>query len=302
MSMQATSAAVAERPKAEFPEPAQPYWKLVLRRFLRHRMAVAGAVTLLLLFFMSFVGPYLSPYTFDGIDLPNSNQAWPSLAHWLGTDELGRDILTRLMYAGRISLSVGLSVAFLGVVIGTIIGGLAGYFGKWVDMAGMRVTDVFLSIPILMLLMVMMKFLGKELYVIVLILGATSWMGVARLVRGEFLALRNQEFIEASHAQGASSLWIMLRHMLPNAVAPIFVAATLGVADAIMLESALSFLGFGIQPPTPSWGNMLTDAQQYMISTPWLAFYPGLLIFLTVASINFVGDGLRDALDPKLKR
>lgn len=301
MSTQATTAAV-ERPKAEFAEPPQPYWKLVLRRFMRHRMAVVGAFTLLLLVLMSFVGPFLSPYSFDGIDLPNSNQQWPSMAHWLGTDELGRDILTRLMYAGRISLSVGLSVALLGVVLGTIIGGLAGYFGKWVDTAGMRVTDVFLSIPILMLLMVMMKFLGKDLAVIVLILGATSWMGVARLVRGEFLALRNQEFIEASQAQGASSIWIMIRHMLPNALAPIFVAATLGVADAIMLESALSFLGFGIQPPTPSWGNMLTDAQQYMISTPWLAFYPGLLIFLTVASINFVGDGLRDALDPKLKQ
>jgi peptide/nickel transport system permease protein len=302
MSTQATTSAMTERPKAEFAEPAQPYWKLVLRRFMKHRMAVAGAITLILLILMSFVGPLLSPYTFDGIDLPNSNQQWPSTAHWLGTDELGRDIFTRLMHAGRISLSVGLSVAFLGVLIGTVVGGLAGYFGKWVDMAGMRVTDVFLSIPILMLLMVMMKFLGKDLAVIVLILGATSWMGVARLVRGEFLSLRNQEFIEASHAQGASSVWIMIRHMLPNALAPIFVAATLGVADAIMLESALSFLGFGIQPPTPSWGNMLTDAQQYMISTPWLAFYPGLLIFLTVASINFVGDGLRDALDPKLKR
>ncbi len=302
MSTQLSPSAAAERPKSEFAEPAQPYWKLVMRRFVKHRMAVAGAITLILLILMSFVGPLLSPYTFDGIDLPNSNQQWPSVAHWLGTDELGRDIFTRLMHAGRISLSVGLSVAFLGVVIGTIVGGLAGYFGKWVDMAGMRVTDVFLSIPILMLLMVMMKFLGKDLAVIVLILGATSWMGVARLVRGEFLSLRNQEFIEASHAQGASSVWIMIRHMLPNALAPIFVAATLGVADAIMLESALSFLGFGIQPPTPSWGNMLTDAQQYMISTPWLAFYPGLLIFLTVASINFVGDGLRDALDPKLKR
>ncbi len=302
MSTQVSTSAAADRPVAEFAEPAQPYWKLVLRRFMRHRMAVAGAFTLLLLILMSFLGPMLSPYTFDGIDLPNSNQQWPSMAHWLGTDELGRDIFTRLMHAGRISLSVGLSVALLGVVLGTLIGGLAGYFGKWVDMAGMRVTDVFLSIPILMLLMVMMKFLGKDLAVIVLILGATSWMGVARLVRGEFLSLRNQEFIEASHAQGASSIWIMIRHMLPNALAPIFVAATLGVADAIMLESALSFLGFGIQPPTPSWGNMLTDAQQYMISTPWLAFYPGILIFLTVASINFVGDGLRDALDPKLKQ
>jgi peptide/nickel transport system permease protein len=269
---------------------------------MRHRMALAGAITLFTLVFFAILAPIFSPYTFDSIDLPSANQQWPSAQHWLGTDELGRDIFTRLMYAGRISLSVGLSVAFLGVLLGTIVGGLAGYFGKWVDTVGMRMTDMFLSIPILMLLMVMMKFLGKDLTIIVLILGATSWMGVARLVRGEFLALRNQEFIEASHAQGASSPWIMIRHMLPNALAPIFVAATLGVANAIMMESALSFLGFGIQPPTPSWGNMLTDAQQYMISTPWLAFYPGLLIFLTVASINFVGDGLRDALDPKLKQ
>ncbi|MBI6546193.1 MAG: ABC transporter permease [Cyanobacteria bacterium NC_groundwater_1444_Ag_S-0.65um_54_12] len=285
---------------------------MVLRRFLKHKLAVASVVVLLLLVLSSIFGPYFLP-RYDAIDLSNTNQFFPSLKHLLGTDELGQDVLARLLYAGRISLFVGLTAAILDIVIGTIVGALSGYHGKTVDMIGMRLADMFLCVPLLMLLLVLSSFTRgrtfvpflsadlQQLVVIVVIIGATSWMGAARLVRGEFLSLREQEFIEAAKAAGGKAFWIISRHMVPNAMAPIFVAATLKVADAILLESALSFLGMGIQPPVPSWGNMLTNAQQYMIATPWLAVYPGLMIFLTVVSINFIGDGLRDALDPKLK-
>lgn len=271
------------------------------RRFARHRLAALSLGVLVLLALAVLVGPWLSPYRFDGNDLARAGAWLPTLAHPLGTDELGRDVLTRLLYAGRVSLAVGLVVTALAVLLGTLSGALAGYYGGWIDSVAMRLVDVIQSVPLLMLLMVLMAFLGRELPIIVLVIGATSWTGVARLVRGEVLALKGQEFIEAGHAVGLPSLSLIWRHLLPNAMAPVYVAATLAVADAIALESALSFLGYGIQPPTPSWGNMLTDSQHYMISTPWLAFYPGLLIFVTVAAINFIGDGLRDALDPRLK-
>lgn len=280
--------------------PPETRTHLIVRRFMRHRLAVAGLVMLMLLAFAVYVGPLLSPYAFDGNDLVHASQWQPSLKHLLGTDELGRDVLTRLLYAGRISLSVGLAVASLSVLLGTLVGAFAGYFGSWVDAIAMRLVDVIQSVPLLMLLMVLVAFLGHDLRIIVLVIALTSWTGVARLVRGEILGLKNQEFIEAAHSVGVGPLGQIFGHLIPNSLAPVFVSATLGVADAITLESALSFLGVGIQPPTPSWGNLLTDAQQYLIMTPWLAFYPGLLIFLTVASINFVGDGLRDALDPKL--
>ncbi|MEB3236222.1 MAG: ABC transporter permease [Candidatus Sericytochromatia bacterium] len=292
--------------------PPESFGAMVLRRFLKHRLAVTSTVMLVLLVLGSIVGPWFLP-AYDAQDLSNTNQLMPTLAHPLGTDELGQDVLARLLYAGRISLFVGLSAAVLGVLIGTLIGALTGYFGKWIDTLGMRLTDMFLCIPLLMLLLVLSNFTrGKtlvpfvapelqQLALIAVIIGASSWMGVARLVRGEFLSLREQEFVEASRSVGGKSAWIITRHLIPNAMAPIFVAATLQVGEAIILESGLSFLGMGIQPPVPSWGNMLSNAQQYMIATPWLAVYPGIMIFLTVVSINFIGDGLRDALDPKLK-
>lgn len=282
--------------------PPEPRWRSVVRRFAKHRLAVAGLAVLLLLTLACVIGPLVSPYAFDGNDLANVSNWRPSLTHPLGTDELGRDVLTRLLYAGRISLSVGLAVASLSVVIGTLVGAFAGYFGKGFDIVAMRVVDVIQSVPLLMLLMVLVAFFGQDLRIIVLVIALTGWTGVARLVRGEILSLKRQEFVEAARAVGVGPMGQIFKHLIPNALAPVFVAATLGVADAITLESALSFLGVGIQPPTPSWGNLLTDAQQYLIITPWLAFYPGLFIFLTVASINFVGDGLRDALDPKLKQ
>ncbi|MEB3198718.1 MAG: ABC transporter permease [Candidatus Sericytochromatia bacterium] len=287
--------------------PTEAYWAGVWRRFRKHKLALAGLIALVSLVLACWGGPWLLPYGFDDLDLDHAKEAF-SWAHPLGTDELGQDTLVRLLIAGRTSLTVGLAAALFGVVVGSALGALAGYYGKWMDGLVMRTADVMLAVPVLMLMMVLSTFLksmnfpGGQIGIIIFILGMTGWMTVSRLVRGEFLTLREQEFIEAAHAQGMQDGRIIVRHMLPNAMAPIFVAATLGVADAIMMESALSFLGFGIQPPVPTWGNMLTNAQQYMIDTPWLAVYPGLLIFLTIVSVNYVGDGLRDALDPKLKR
>jgi peptide/nickel transport system permease protein len=293
-----TSASVAK---------AESYWGGVWRRFRKHKMAMAGLIVLVILILAAIVGPMVIPYHFDDLDLNHTKEAF-SLVHPLGTDELGQDTLVRLLYAGRVSLTVGLAAAVFGVAIGSLVGALSGFYGKWVDGVLMRVADIMLAVPVLMLIMVLSTFLksaafpGGQIGIIIFILGLTGWMTVSRLVRGEFLTLREQEFIEAARAVGMEDNQIITKHLLPNAMAPIFVAATLGVADAIMMESALSFLGFGIQPPVPTWGNMLTNAQQYMIDTPWLAFYPGFLIFLTIVSVNFVGDGLRDALDPKLKR
>ena len=287
--------------------PAEGYWTGVWRRFRKHKLAMAGLVMLVILVLACWVGPFFIPYGFDDLDLEHTKEAF-SLAHPLGTDELGQDTLVRLLNAGRVSLTVGLFAALFGVLIGAALGAVAGFYGKWIDGTVMRVADVMLAVPVLMLMMVLSTFLksmhfpGGQIGIIIFILSITGWMTVSRLVRGEFLTIREQEYIEAARAQGMEDGRIIVRHMLPNAMAPIFVAATLGVADAIMMESALSFLGFGIQPPTPTWGNMLTNAQQYMIDTPWLAVYPGLLIFLTIVSVNYVGDGLRDALDPKLKR
>ncbi|HEY9721226.1 MAG TPA: oligopeptide ABC transporter permease [Oscillatoriaceae cyanobacterium] len=286
---------------------AESYWGGVWRRFRKHKLALAGLIVLVVLVLAAVFGPFIIHYKFDDLDLNHTKEAM-SWAHPLGTDDLGEDTLVRLLYAGRVSLTVGLCAAVFGVAIGSLVGALSGFYGKWVDGVLMRVADVVLAVPVLMLIMVLSTFLksvafpGGQIGIIIFILAITGWMTVARLVRGEFLSLREQEFIEAARAVGMDDRKIITRHLLPNAMAPIFVAATLGVADAIMMESALSFLGFGIQPPTPTWGNMLTNAQQYMIDEPWLAFYPGFMIFLTIVSVNFVGDGLRDALDPKLKR
>lgn len=287
--------------------PPEPSFLLVLwRRFRRHRMAVAGLVILSLLILGALVIPLVSPYTFDQQDLSNMFGN-PSPAHPLGTDELGRDTLTRLAYAGRISLLVSFTAMLFTIVIGTVVGVVAGFFGGWVDAVSMRIVDLMLSLPTLPLLIIFSKMFGTTgnivavLLNMVIILTIFGWMPAARLVRGTVLSLRGQDFVEAARALGASNLRIMFRHLVPNSMAPIIVQATLSVGAFIITESALSFLGLGIQPPVPSWGNMLYGVQQYMWSNPWLAIYPGACIFLTVLSLNFVGDALRDSLDPRLK-
>jgi peptide/nickel transport system permease protein len=270
------------------------------RRFKRHRVAAVSAFVLIAFILIAVFGPLLSPYEYDAITYTGAKP--PSLQHPLGTDELGRDEATRLMYGGRVSLMVGIVVAILAAGIGTVVGMLSGYYSGSVDNVLMRFTDMMMALPLLPLLMVaglVFSDLGlPSVWVIPLILGFLEWMVVARLVRGAFLALREKEFVEAAHAMGASDWRIITQHLLPNSVAPIIVSATLVVGAAIIVESVLSFLGFGIQPPTPSWGNMLSDARSTMVLYPWLMWAPGIAIVLTVLSVNFLGDGLRDALDP----
>ncbi len=287
--------------------PPEPSFLLVLwRRFRRHKMAVAGLVVLSLLILASVAIPVVSPYAYDQQDL-NNMFGGPSWAHPLGTDELGRDTLTRLAFAGRISLLVSFTAMVITIVIGTLVGVVSGFFGGWVDAVSMRIVDLMLSLPTLPLLIIFSKMVGTTggisvvILNMVIILSIFGWMPAARLVRGQVLSLRGQEFVEAARALGASNLRIMFRHLVPNSMAPIIVQATLSVGAFIITESALSFLGLGIQPPVPSWGNMLYGVQQYMWSNPWLAIYPGACIFLTVLSLNFVGDALRDSLDPRLK-
>ena len=288
---------------------------LALHRFLRHRLAVASALTLAVMAVLSLAAPLVERalgVDAGAVDLLD-RFAPPSAGHLLGTDELGRDLLVRLLYGGQVSLFVGLTAALASMVIGTLVGLTAGYYGGRFDALLMRLTDGVISLPLLPLLIVLAAVdLGKlgipetiaqsesvSLYRIVVIVALVGWTTVARLVRGATLGLREREFVLAARSQGAGSLRIMAVHILPNLVSPIVVATTLSVGQVILLESVLSFLGLGIQPPLPSWGNLLTNAQELIWSAPALAFYPGILIFVTVIAFNFLGDGIQDALDPK---
>jgi peptide/nickel transport system permease protein len=286
-------------------------------RLRRHKLAIAGFVVLTIMLLVAIFAKQLAPFDPNYIDnvhwqgnpLPPCFQdAMQCGGHPLGSDEVGRDLLSRLFFGARISLEVGIFTVVIEVIIGTLLGALAGYYGGWVDWLLMRITDVFLSIPLLPLLLVLTAIVAASsskaalsFGVIVLIIGALSWPSVARLVRASFLSLREREFAEAARAVGNNDLRIIFRHLLPNAVAPIIVQATLDVANVIVLESTLSFLGFGIQPPTASWGNMLANAQANLQIAWWAAVFPGLCILVTVLSINYIGDGLRDALDPNMK-
>ncbi len=272
-----------------------------VRRFRKHRLAQFGLVMLVILGLAAIFAPIISSYTFDGQDAALLGQPTaPNFKHLLGTDQLGRDNFTRILHGARVSLSVGLSSALIATFLGTLIGALAGFYGAWVDSVLMRFTDVVLSIPILPLVIALSGFLRPSLPLLVLIIGGLGWMGTARLVRGQFLSLRNTDYVEASRALGGSNSRIMFRHILPNAIGPIVVSTTLAVGGAIILESALSFFGLGVQPPTPTWGNLLTGSSDFLETAPWLAAFPGLFILITVLSVNFLGDGLRDALDPRL--
>jgi len=270
------------------------------RRFSRNRLAVFGLVVLVLMVLVAVAAPLIAPY--DPNEISYDFLAPPSEKHPLGTDDVGRDELSRLIYASRVSLTVGICVSILTVTIGTVMGAVAGYYGGRTDAWIGGGVNVLLSIPMIPLAMVLGAFLKTNLLFIVLILGFLSWTGVARIIRAEFLSLKEREFTLAARLIGVSDLGIIVRHILPNTMALIIVAATLQVATAILAESALSYLGYGIQPPTASWGNMLQNAQRFFRVNPMLAVYPGVLISLTVISINFVGDGLRDALDPRLRR
>ncbi len=289
----------------------------VWRRFRKHKLAMAGAIVLLCMIVIAVFAWKFAPFDPNAIDnvhwqgnpLPPCFQdAGQCGGHLLGSDENGRDLLSRLMYGAQISLTVGVAAVVMELIIGTLLGAVAGYYGGWVDYVMMRITDVFLSIPLLPLLLTLTAIVAASsskaslgFGVIVVIIGALSWPGVARLVRASYLSLREREYTEAAKALGNGDTRIMLRHLLPNAIAPIIVQATLDVANVIVLESTLSFLGFGIQPPTASWGNMLANAESNLEVAWWAAVFPGLCILITVLAINYIGDGLRDALDPNMR-
>ena len=288
----------AGAPVAEVVTATMTQRQLAWRRFKRHKLAVICTIALIVIALLAIFAPLLTRYTFEEQDLTSTLQG-PSWSHLFGTDTLGRDQFTRVMYGGRVSLSVGLAVAFSATVIGTVVGAVAGYYGGKADNILMRVTDLFLSIPFLVVLIMGSLLLGGTILDIVIVLSLFFWMPDARIVRGIFLSLKEKEFVEAARASGANDRRIIFNEVLPNAMGPIIVSTTLTVAAAILTESVLSFLGFGIQPPTPTWGNLLDAAKNLAVSAPWLIIFPGVAILITVLCVNFLGDGLRDALDPQ---
>jgi len=304
--------------------------KLITRRFLRHRLAVIGLFVVGFMVTFAFVGPFVSPYQPDQVNLRErfakpsfmmvpaaagqpvayNLDAWAAkgegrelkFGHPLGTDDLGRDTMTRAMFGGRVSLGIGFVVAFLAVSIGTAVGSISGYLGGWYDNAMMRLVDVEHSLPDLPILMVLSKIFPPGFWTMCLILTVLAMFRSSRLARAMTLSLKQQLFSEAAKSVGANWSRLIFRHIIPNALSPLFVSVTLGAGNAIRAETSLSYLGLGIQPPMPSWGNMLSNAQQYFFSAPWLVFFPGACIFLTLFSFNMIGDGLRDAFDPRMTK
>jgi len=276
----------------------------VLRRFFKHRLAVAAVVVLLLLVLLALGAP-LSPYTPTEQDPANPFLS-PSVSHLFGTDELGRDIFTRILFGGRVSLFVGLASTLLTIFFGVTVGAVSGYFGGWLDNVLMRITDTFLTFPTIFVLIILssllrelpVPWLKNSVVVVIVIIASLAWMWPARLVRSLVITLREREFVTAARALGGGDVGIILKHILPNCIGPILVSATLQMAYAIITESGLSYLGFGVQPPTPTWGAILSTAQVHVFRAPWMAIYPGVMIFISVMTINYIGDGLRDAFDP----
>jgi peptide/nickel transport system permease protein len=297
----------------ELEAPPLSLGQLFWLRFRRHKMAVGGLIVLIFLFLYSFGGTLFFTEQIANFTETGMRLTPPSAEHPFGTDTIGRDILARTIYGGQISMLIGLCAMLVEVIIGITVGALAGYYGKYIDSLLMRITEAALNVPSLFLLLVMAKFFGNKIpdfdilgrsfsgsvIVIIIIIGLTSWMYLARIVRAEFLSAKEEDFVLAARATGTSNFQIIALHILPNCIAPIIVTATLSVANAILTESYISFLGLGVRPPTATWGNMLEGAHGYIENAPWLWIFPGILIVLTVLSINFIGDGMRDALDPR---
>jgi peptide/nickel transport system permease protein len=278
-------------------------WAIAARHFKKNKLAIAGLAVMIILYLITLLTPLIAPFdpAAQG-DIITSRYLPPSSAHWLGTDKFGRDILSRVLYGARISLSIGFVAVGISMTLGTLIGAVAGYFGGWVDSVLMRFTDMMLAFPRLVLLIVVIAvFESPSIWLVVVVLGLTGWMGTSRIVRGEVLSLREREFVQAARALGMGDLRIILRHVVPNTMAPVIVSATLGIGLTILTEASLSFLGLGVQPPTPSWGNMVADGRDALTEAWWIATFPGLAIVLTVVAFNLLGDGLRDALDPRLR-
>ena len=282
---------------------------LIWKRFKRHRLALVSAGALFLLTLLVFAAP-LSRYTPTEQE-PTNKFASPSVAHWFGTDELGRDVFTRILYGGQVSLAVGIFSTVISLLLGIVVGALSGFYGGWIDNLLMRITDTFLIMPVVFVLILFSALLRElpalanfrsSVWLVIFAISAFAWMWPARIARGLCLVLREKEFVSASRALGASDFRLIFQRILPNSLGPLLVSATLQMAYAIITESGLSYLGFGVQPPTPSWGNILESAQIHVYRAPWLAVFPGLMIFIAVIAINFIGDGLRDAFDPYVVR
>lgn len=269
------------------------------KRFSRNKLSVAGAIIVLALILTSLLAPVIAPYDPTSIDVYDVLSP-PSREHLLGTDELGRDLLSRIIWGSRVSLKVGFVAVGIAIMIGILIGSLAGFYGGRVDAVLMRFVDMMLAFPTFFLILAVIAILEPNIFTIMAVIGVTGWMDVARLVRAEFLTLKERDFVDAARAIGMRNRRLIIRHILPNALSPVFVAATFGIAGAILTESGLSFLGLGVQPPDPSWGNILTAGKDNIEIAWWLSLYPGLAILITVLSYNLVGEGLRDALDPRL--
>lgn len=278
----------------------ESYGKMVWRRFKQHKLAMFGLYFLVFMYLVAIFAPLIAPQSYRATD-PSNRLKGVSREHLMGTDHLGRDVFSRVIWGSRVSLSVGFVAAGVAVLFGTVVGAVAGYFGGVVDNVLMRFTEVVMSFPTFFLLITIVSIVERSIFNIMLVIGITSWPGLARMVRAEFLSLREQEFVLAAKALGASDSRIIFRHILPNAMAPIIVSATLQIGGAILTESSLSFLGLGIPEPFPSWGSILNAGRTNLRQAPWITFFPGIFIFLTVLAFNYVGDGLRDALDPRLK-
>jgi peptide/nickel transport system permease protein len=272
------------------------FWK----RFRKNKLALLGAVIVLSLFVVAVFAPWIAPYDPGQIQIKKVLEE-PSVKHPFGTDSLGRDVFSRMIWGSRISLMVGFVAVGIATVIGIFLGALAGYYGRWADNLIMRFVDIMLCFPTFFLILAVIAFLEPSIWNIMIVIGVTGWMGVARLVRAEFLSQKERDYAVAERALGAKDFRIIFRHILPNAMAPVLVSATLGVAGAILTESALSFLGIGVQPPTPSWGNILTAGKDNIDIAWWLSLYPGMAILITVLGYNLLGEGIRDSIDPRLK-
>ncbi len=265
---------------------------------MRNRLAVIGGTLVALVFILSVFAPLIAPYNPSTIDIKNI-LVGPNFSHWLGTDDLGRDVLSRMLWGGRISLQVGFVAVGIATLIGIILGSLAGFYGGWIDSLIMRAVDIMLSIPTIFLILAVIAILEPSIINIMIIIGLTSWMEPARLIRAEFITLKEREFVIAAHAIGATDSRIIMKHVLPNGLSPILVSATMGIGGAILIESGLSFLGLGVQPPTPSWGSLLSAGKDNIEIAWWLSAFPGLAILITVLGYNLLGEGIRDALDPR---
>jgi peptide/nickel transport system permease protein len=296
------------------PRHGESQWKLVYRRFMRNRVALTGLTSVLVLYCVALLAPLLAPHDPDEqVDIVNTRYLPPGsswtpaadgaehLVFPLGTDKFGRDVLSRMIFGSRISLSIGFVAVGIAVTLGTLLGAIAGYFGGRSDWAIMRSVDVLYAFPRIFLILTLIAVYSPQIWLIIAVIGATAWMGVARLVRGQILSLKEQEFVEATRALGIPHLRVIFRHVLPNTMSPVIVAASLMIGDVILTEATLSFLGLGVQPPTASWGNIINQGRDNLLGAWWIATFPGLAIVLTVVSYNLLGDGLRDALDPRLK-